>query len=62
MKRLIGKLLIVMALSATYGVALSNNFIAGSKANPFTKKANLVCICSNGYEVICHTSCQICCR
>jgi len=64
MKRLILKLSTLVLLSVTYGAALSGNFIGNANSNPVkdATKTNFVCICSNGYEVICHTSCEICCR
>jgi hypothetical protein len=64
MKRLILKLSTLVLLSVTYGAALSGNLTANASANPVkdATKTNLVCICPNGLEVICHTSCEICCR
>ncbi|MFZ0317563.1 MAG: hypothetical protein WAL56_00430 [Candidatus Sulfotelmatobacter sp.] len=64
MKRLILKLCTVVLLSVTHGAALSGNFIASAATNPVkdASKTNFVCICEpSGYEVICHTSCTICC-
>jgi hypothetical protein len=60
MKRLILKLSTLVLLSVTYGAALSGNLTANPVKD--ATKTNFVCICSNGFEVICHTSCEICCR
>ena len=60
MKRLVYKLCALVLLSGAYVLASSGNL-----TNPIkdATKTNLVCICSNGFEVICHSpkGCAGCC-